>query len=90
MQTVSDRVRAKKAKLSGEGEQVVSILQKEYGMSRYNAVRLAHRLGPLFASTMLSKSITQTHSPTRHVYTNHVGKSFDLDQLVKKIRDLGE
>lgn len=50
MQTVSDRVRLKRMKLSAEGEQVLLTLQREYGMDKEVALRLIREGGPMFAS----------------------------------------
>ena len=50
MQTVSDRVRLKKMKLSKEGERVLLTLQREYGMTKEAALRLIGEGGSMFAS----------------------------------------
>jgi hypothetical protein len=56
VQTVSDRVKQKRSKLSTDGERVVQILLLEYGMKREAAVRLMRDGGPMFAVAMLTRS----------------------------------
>lgn len=55
MQTVSDRVVLKKAKLSPDGEKVAQILQREYGMTREAAIRLIRDGGPMLAVVVLAR-----------------------------------
>lgn len=55
MQTVSDRVVLKKAKLSPDGEKVAQILQREYGMTREAAIRLIRDGGPMLAVAVLAR-----------------------------------
>jgi hypothetical protein len=55
LQTVSDRVALKKAKLSSDGEKVAQILQREYGMTREAATRLIRDGGPMLAVAMLTR-----------------------------------
>jgi hypothetical protein len=55
VQTVSDRARAKKSKLSTDGERVLQVLQREYGMTREAALRLIKDGGPMFAVSIMTR-----------------------------------
>lgn len=54
-ETVSDRVRLKKG-LTGQGQQILAILQGEYQMTRENAMRLIKDGGALLATAILMRN----------------------------------
>lgn len=45
----------KKSGLSKDGERILQILQREYGMTREAAVRLMRDGGPMFAVSLLTR-----------------------------------
>ena len=55
MQTVSDRVRAKKSQLSMDGKRVLQVLMREYGMTMEAATRLIKDGGPMFAVSIMTR-----------------------------------
>ena len=60
MQTISDRVRMKRTKLSKEGGKLLQLLQREYGMNRESAVRLIGNGEAIFGGGAANALVSNT------------------------------